>query len=305
MKIKIITDNADFISSISRRITENIQGIEVVRADGSVDLSDGSEACDISHEKDCITVTEKFCTENLPVTNLLAVVEEMYGSLQGKHIVQGRSGPDVWLVRSACGGSGCSSISLTLARILAGKSNGTVVFVSQEDFSGHAPYTEPLHKALRPARELEYLLNAGESINISRYLAEDRYGPLTAGSLTGLRELTDKLSCDDKISHIIVDVGTVNKELMCTGIINVASASDCRSVNFIKEAEEEIKSGSSEFYIYNKASYGKSCESIFYVPDDEQSFRNSDGDVLITMDGSFCAALSTAAEAIINYGKEI
>ncbi|MBQ4650581.1 MAG: hypothetical protein IJB73_07765 [Firmicutes bacterium] len=301
MKIGIVTKNNSLIYALARRTGEISSGIEFVLVES--EESPGDCPCD---EK-CIVVDEDFIINNLPVKKFLGIIEEMSEeeNTSCRRFSGDRPDPEVWVVRSLYGGSGCSSIAVVLARIMAGKTNGKILIVSlnknRPQYS--VPYIEVTMPAARPSRELEYLLHKGVPSNLVRYTDEDRYGPLAVSLSDSAEELLKAVSDEAYPGYIIVDAGTDKAYMNCSTFINVGSAADMRTLNFAGDAEREIREGSKEIYIINRAPHRKEEGYIFSLPDDPDSFVVKGNLVEIAMDGSFAASLKSVAEKILDMGQ--
>ena len=71
MKLEIITEKDDFAACFGRRIAEHVSGIEVVAA------TMREEKCVPDSVDGSIRISEEFITDNLPVANIVSLLEQM------------------------------------------------------------------------------------------------------------------------------------------------------------------------------------------------------------------------------------
>lgn len=280
IRIAVAVNEEKYGRDLVRRIGELVSDAEFIMSDKYIQ----------SHEADFI-IDDKFAEEFFPVSRLTDVIADAAGEPLIGCLPGGAGNIRTYVVRSCSGGAGCTSVAITIARILAGRSGGRTAFVTIGDGRDGAMYAETATHMFR-GRELSYFLSHGMDTDIGRYVCEDRYGVSVLAMEKPVTGLNDYLK-QKGFSVVVTDAGNRRECRNISGqaIINVEAWGDSRAGNFEQLAGDEAECGSKEFYVLNKAAYRMIGRQFVRLPEDSGSFCCNGENIEISMDKAFAASV--------------
>ncbi len=270
MRISIRLADPGMAMKLAKRFAELAPGIETdtVNEDGG--------------EYDFV-ITEDNLEAIFPVSEALNRMEGQYFKRTGKRLQRANKGPKgLFIFTSGTGGSGLTAVSLTFARIMAGKLNGRVLYISGDGY-GQTDYLECVKVPERQSMELMYLLRTGADPVVGAYLSKDRYGPLAISLKDPDRETLLGIIEGSGCEYAVISGRKV--PIDGNARIEVINAMDRRRPAPDPDADVTV---------YNRGQT---------IPRDEDSFTWDGQDVKISMSGDFALQVGKLfREGVDEYG---
>lgn len=203
---------------------------------------------------------------------------------------------NVWKIGSRQGGSGTTSVCLTMARLLAEGGDRRVLYINAGTVDDYEIYIDaPFEKASPKKRFIFHVCYTDEKDFPDRFAVQDLFGvyylrPDIEGNNTAceaeIQKITDFFRDNGYFSHIVIDAGKNPFMRLDEDVsVEVINTKDCR---------RKFASGATTFTLMNFAQdYAKGMEGgrVFYIPEDEDSFLITEKGIEISMTGMFCAGL--------------
>ena len=285
LKILIDLSSRGLAEKLAMRLSELSGRLEITIAEGKETGADSF---------DCI-IDDENLKEIFPVSAFLNSIIEKYTNDRGKPFYGPEKGfRRAFLFTSPMGGSGLTSCAFVFARILAGKTGAKVLFadIGRKDTFRYGEFSViPEGKE----GELNYLVEKNRGINISRFLAEDHYGPYCIILKHCTYEVIAALVRNGGFDYIVAALPE-EKELISDDPVRiiVLNTKDSRYI----EHSEKIKE--CEWVIMNRGYVNKVMVNQIHVADDQISFKWPDEGVRISMNGDFAVGLEKLYKEAVN-----
>lgn len=250
---------------------------------------------------------EKTCSlpKLSPVKTIFNEIKNIYFKTNGIEFCRLREEKErIVGVFQPCGGSGATSISVTLARWIALLQEKPVLYVNASSKDDYGLY---VYRGERIQPKKKMILHIVENIpwNIEEYCFTDKYGVSylmperkyncfnAQDSCKYLKKLLSVLIEKNVFSYIVIDGLTDGMEQLCDLRVGVCRMTDKRKA-FYSEEHDFIT-------IYNmcddKEEKGER-DNVICIPEEKESFKLSDESIEISLEGIFGSCLRKAAQMV-------
>lgn len=185
IKIAVLTKNKRYGEALARGLAEESSGIEIACVDsierGKYDIimtdCDGLSGPEILILSDKKGETGGKHYKTFPVKKILEIIIAKYMENTGQKIIpQGICNTYIIGTGSKTGGSGTTSVAITMGRSLALSLEKKVVFLDCTGTNDYRIYSECNFDNSKTIRELIFRIKYDRKVHISEYLSEDCFG---------------------------------------------------------------------------------------------------------------------------------